>query len=242
VRDQWAPEFRYSPNAHTCLLSGQLCSIMGAPPARLPASKCPASEYPRCPLPLADMPLFSRYLQRRRLSKIRGHIRGAVLDLGCGDASLMTWLRPNQSYTGVESRADLVKELQESGLPGCFIAADLDVDDLALEPGAYDTIVMSAVIEHLRTPAKILASLPQSLADNGRLVITTPTRLGDIVHRLGTVVGLFSREAEKEHQRIYNRETLECLLRTCGFTIEHFETFDLGLNQLCIAARAPRRE
>ena len=101
---------------------------------------------------------------------------------------------------------------------------------------------MSAVIEHLRTPAKILASLPQCLADNGRLVITTPTRLGAAVHRLGTMVGVFSREAEKEHQRIYNRGSLESLLKKCGFTIEHFETFDLGLNQLCIATRAPRRE
>ena len=188
------------------------------------------------------MPLLSRYLQRRRLSKIQGHIRGAVLDLGCGDGSLMIWLSPNQPYTGVESRADLVKELQGSCPPGRFIAADLDVDDLTLEPGAYDTIVMSAVIEHLRTPAKILASLPQFLAANGRLVITTPTRFGDVVHRLGAMVGVFSREAEKEHQRIYDRGSLTCLLGECGFVIEHFETFDLGLNQLCVATRAPCRE
>jgi SAM-dependent methyltransferase len=188
------------------------------------------------------MPLLSRYLQRRRLSKIRAHIRGAVLDLGCGDASLVTLLSPNQPYTGVDSRADLVRELQGSCPAGRFIAADLDVDDLALEPGTYDTIVMSAVIEHLRTPARVLASLPQFLAVDGRLVITTPTRFGDVVHRLGAMVGVFSREAEKEHQHIYDRGSLACLLGECGFVIEHFKTFDLGLNQLCIATRAPRRE
>jgi 2-polyprenyl-3-methyl-5-hydroxy-6-metoxy-1,4-benzoquinol methylase len=181
------------------------------------------------------MPPLSHHLQRRRLSKIQGYVRGAVLDLGCGDGSLLKWLSPDQPYTGVEIRADLVRELQQSGLPHRFVVADLDSEDLALEPQVYDTIVMSAIIEHLRMPGRVLASLARLLADDGRVVITTPTHLGDLVHRLGATVSLFSREAEKEHQRIFDKRSLELLLRECGFATEHYETFDLGLNQLCIA-------
>ena len=226
--------------APDCLSGGRFCSMM-MPHRRGCSTQPPARRYPRCPLPLSDMPPLSRHLQRRRLSKIRGYVRGAVLDLGCGDASLRAWLDPNQTYTGVEIRADVVRDFQQSGLPHRFIAADLDVDDLTLEPGAYDTIVMSAIIEHLRTPARALAGLPRFLAPGGRLVITTPTRLGDVVHRLGAVIGLFSREAEKEHQRIFDRGSLERLLRECGFVAERYETFDLGLNQLCVAVPEARR-
>jgi SAM-dependent methyltransferase len=188
------------------------------------------------------MPLLSRYLQRRRLSKIRGYVRGAVLDLGCGDASLMSWLAPDQPYTGVDSDAELVAGLQSLHPSRRFIIADLDADAPDLEPGAYDTVVMSAVVEHLRDPARLLASLPRWLAPNGRLVITTPTRAGEVVHRLGGIVGLFSRRAVREHQRIYSRRSLVSLIESFGFVVEYHRTFELGLNRVCVATREARRK
>jgi len=188
------------------------------------------------------MSLLSRYLQQRRLSKVRRYLRGAVLDLGCGDASLLALLSPGQSYTGVDRNVGLVRTLQRTR-PSCsFVAADLEAGVLPLQPERYDTVVMSAVIEHLMSPAGLLGSVGNLIADGGRLVITTPTPVGDIVHRLGARVGLFSREAVEEHARIYGKRSLEALLSRHRFFIEHYETFELGLNQLCVASPVSSRE
>ncbi len=181
------------------------------------------------------MALLSSYLRKQRLTKIRPYLKGRILDLGCGDASAVALISPQQSYTGVEVNVDVVERLRAQYPSHHFIAADLDQGYLGLLDRAYDTLVMCAIIEHLHNPESLLDQLSPTLADDGRLIVTTPTPLGDRIHHLGALVGLFSRLAVKEHVRIYGREELESLLSEHGFVVEHHEAFQFSFNHLFVA-------
>lgn len=184
------------------------------------------------------MALLTGYLWRQRLTKVRPYLKGRVLDIGCGHAQLIRALSPQQSYTGVEVQADVVERLQAQYPFHRFIAADLNQGCPALSNGAYDTIVMLAVIEHLHNPETLLDQLGPALADDGRMAITTPTPLGDRILHIGRYIGLFNRERVEEHEKLYNKGELMRLLSEHRFAVEHYATFEFGLNQLVVARRS----
>ncbi len=179
--------------------------------------------------------LLSSSLRKRRLTQIRPYLRGRILDLGCGDGSLITFLPPHHSYVGVD-RPKTVKVLRRRYPLHDFFAADLD-DGLAIPSWyTFDTVVLCAVIEHLQSPGIILDQIGPVLAEDGDLIVTTPTPPGERLHHLGVVLGLFSHFAGLEHVRIYTREELESLLHEHGLALRQYQTFEFGLNQLVVAS------
>ncbi len=178
--------------------------------------------------------LLSGYLRKRRLMEIRPYLKERILDLGCGPGSLITLLSPHHSYTGVEREPENVRKLQARYSMHRFFAANLD-EGLAM-PSEYrfDTVVLSAVIEHLENPGILLDQLGPALTDDGNLILTTPTPLGDCLHHLGAVFGLTNPTVVRVHVRIYRREELESLLVEHGFAMKYYKTFEFGLNQLIV--------
>jgi hypothetical protein len=68
------------------------------------------------------------------------------------------------------------------------------------------------------------------------LVLTTPSPLGDIVHKLGSQFKLFYAEEVVEHVKIFNRNELRNILIDCGYSATHFRYFLLWLNQLLVCS------
>ncbi len=178
--------------------------------------------------------LFSSYLRKRRLRQIRPYLKGRILDLGCGDGSLITFLPPHQSYTGVD-RPETVQMLRGMYPLHDFFAANLEEGFTVPPRYTFNTVVLSAVIEHLQSPGILLDRIGPVLIDDGNLIVTTPTPQGDRIHHLGVVLGLFNHFAGRGHVRIYKGEELKSLLGEHGFTLKHYHTFEFGLNQLVVA-------
>ena len=179
--------------------------------------------------------LLSVYLRSRRLTRIRPYLRGRILDLGCGDGPIISLLSPHNSYTGVD-RPRMVRRLKFRYPQHRFFVANLD-QGLAVPPeSVFDTVVLTAVIEHLENPGILLDQVSPLLVDDGTLIVTTPTPGGDRLHYLGAVIGLASRFATAEHVRVYRKEDLESLLADHGFATKHYETFEFGLNQLIVGS------
>jgi SAM-dependent methyltransferase len=184
-------------------------------------------------------PLLTNFLQSQRLRMVAPYLQGSVLDLGCGDAVVLTRLRPDQAYVGVDGRAELVASLQKRHPGYQFYARDLDREPLSLS-GRFQTIVLMAVIEHLSQPGRMLSQIGRYLDAGGRLLITTPSPFGNRVHQVGARAGLFSLEAMRDHKVIFTEATLSHQLWHNGLRVSRYRRFLLGCNQLFVCEARDR--
>lgn len=181
------------------------------------------------------MPLLSSYLHRRRTNIVKPYLKGDMLDIGCGPADLIHFLDEDQHYIGIESNKKVVIQLKERYPKYEFYERDVE-NGINLD-GEFNTITMIAVIEHIKNPANVLRQSHDLLTDDGDLVITTPTPLGDTLHKMGAKFGLTSKAAVEEHVKIYSYEDLQSLLNSFGLNIYLYQKFEFGLNQMCVARK-----
>jgi 2-polyprenyl-3-methyl-5-hydroxy-6-metoxy-1,4-benzoquinol methylase len=181
--------------------------------------------------------LLTPFLLRQRLAAVKPYLRGAVLDLGCGGGELVACLRPDQTYTGVDWRAETVRQLQARYPAHMFHRRDFDTEPLALAE-RFDTVVLLAVIEHLRQPEHLFGQLAQVMTADGRAVMTSPSGWGNGLHAVGARLGLFSRAAADEHHIIFSRERLSRMVEPHGLALAGYRRFLLGGNQLFVCRRA----
>lgn len=179
-------------------------------------------------------PLLTRFLQQQRFNMVYPYLKGDVLDLGCNTADIIERLNPSQFYTGIDSRPEVIEWLNENRKGYRFHMCNLDEDTLDLGR-TFDTLLMLAVIEHLKNPDNILQQLSRYLNPGGHLIITTPSMHGDRIHRVGARLGLFSPEAMQQHEHIYSPPEMKKRLGRNGFTVIHYHRFLLGGNQLFIS-------
>ena len=184
------------------------------------------------------MTLLSPFLSERRLAAVAPFLRGDVVDLGCGGAAVVARLKPGQAYVGVDWRAAAIQQLCSRYPQHQFFQRDLDTQPLAL-PRRFDTVLMLAVIEHLRRPEHLFAQLRGLLNPGGQVVMTSPSRWGNWLHGLGARAGVFSRVAAGEHYLIFSRARLAAMVRPHGLDLVHYRSFLLGGNQLFVCQAQP---
>ncbi len=170
---------------------------------------------------------FSVFLKDRRNEIAARFLTGSrILDVGCNHGELRPFLKPEQTYVGIDVRPPAKKIfLQRSGLD--------DLSDL----GLFDGVALIAVIEHIEEPRRLLENVYKSVRKNGRIVITTPTKKGNALHHWLARIGLVSLDAADDHQTIFDVDELAELVESVGFQVEVKKTFLLGGNQLVVGLR-----
>ena len=189
------------------------------------------------------MPLLSRFLTHARLSRVAEQLEGEVLDAGCGYGELLDYLPSHvQSLTLLDRSPERLPRLQARLARGTvkarFLLGDIAVGKIALPDASFDTVVMAALLEHLKIPGAALREARRLLKPGGSLVMTTPTPLGGRLHSWGSRLGLTYREAADEHEGFFDYEALKRLLNDEGFACELYQRFLLGMNQLAVARKA----
>ena len=99
---------------------------------------------------------------------IRAHVRGRLLDLGCGDVPYYAMYREQVSEvlcvdwgatTHGRQHMDLEANLNEA---------------LPLADQSFDTVLLADVLEHIHDPGRLLAEVRRLLAPSGKLLCMTP--------------------------------------------------------------------
>lgn len=181
------------------------------------------------------MALLSKYLSDARFARLAPHISGDVLDIGCQSGQLKARLGAQiRSYTGVDVSQEAIADARRAHPDAAFHVLNIDEDPLPFE-SSFDTIVMSALIEHVFNLRLLGKGLSRALRTGGSIVLTTPTPLGnDVVHRFGAAIGLFSATAVNDHIVIFNKKRCEIFAEEFGLRLASHRLFQFGCNQLAI--------
>jgi SAM-dependent methyltransferase len=96
------------------------------------------------------------------------HARGRLLDLGAGAVPL---------YEVYRDRVETVTcvDWPESAHAGVHIDIDADLNEpLPLEAAAYDTVLLTDVLEHVYRPHRLIGDVARVLAPGGKLLLAVP--------------------------------------------------------------------
>jgi len=174
---------------------------------------------------------LSPWLRRRRIAAVRDRLSGRVLDVGCGVGTLAFHLPPER-YLGVDADPASIDEARIRHPGHRFEVVPRDASWVAeLPAGGFDTIVLLAVIEHLREPERWLGALAARLSPSGALEITTPAPAFEWVHDAGARIGLFSAHASEEHETLIDPTRMERIAAGVGLRVAERERFLAGANQ-----------
>ncbi len=159
-----------------------------------------------------------------RFDSIRKGLRTAqphtVLEMGCGEGGLGSWLARRYTYTGVElddrSRAAAQARIAAEGR-GRIRAKLADVAERD-----FDLVAAFEVLEHIADDDQALRDWRDYLRADGWLLLSVPAHQEDFGNA-DELVG---------HYRRYERDTLRSQLEKAGFEVVRFESYGAGFGHV----------
>jgi len=157
-----------------------------------------------------------------------------LVDLGCG--SSYRFLKESHKMAARCWGLDInVVEKKDGNITLC--RADI-TSPLPFEDETVDIVTCLAVFEHIADYDGLLKECYRILRPEGRIIITTPTRLGIKVHevlRRFRLVRDVRKDEHKDHS--LSKEKLSRRTQVVGFDILAARTFEWGLNILLVATK-----
>lgn len=111
-----------------------------------------------------------------------------ILEIGCGEGSLLEMLKPHNEVHGVDISETGVQKTRQKGID-CH-HADASNETLPFSDGFFDVVITLETIEHVENPHRMLWEIKRVLKEGGLLLISIP---GEKVYHPFIYPGLFTR-------------------------------------------------
>ena len=183
------------------------------------------------PQPLITKIPFFFSNEEIRFDLVLQHLKGNVLDIGCGNNCL---LKKYRAVGGIGIGIDVYP----------WDGVDLVVDDsseLDFPDGSFQTISFVACFNHIPYREAVLREAYRLLSPDGRIVLTNlPPVLSRIWHAWNYFWSKDQQERKIKEGEIwgFRRAELIGILRKKGFQLKFFMPFSWKLNQLYIFEKA----
>jgi SAM-dependent methyltransferase len=187
---------------------------------------------------------------------IRPHMKtGArLLEIGCGSGNLLQQATVGGSYpvaldlampSLVFVRSRLQKASSGPDAPRGFACTQAVGEMLPLADGCFDSVLLSEVIEHLKSPEITIGEAARVLRPGGRLLVTTPNyrSFWPVMEWTIDRLNMAPKMAGEQHITRFHPASLRQLLVDASLGIEYFGSI-YGLSPflaLVSATRARRR-
>jgi 2-polyprenyl-3-methyl-5-hydroxy-6-metoxy-1,4-benzoquinol methylase len=179
--------------------------------------------------------ILSPFLRRKRIMAALPYIQGRVIDVGCGSGALANYVK-SACYVGIDKDPAIIR-IAKTIYPNHVFYTTEEFHNANNEANKFNTVVSLAVLEHVENPLDFMLFLKSLLAENGKIVITTPHPHSQIIQSLGSKTGLFSSHAHQEHKKLFNAQEMTRLAANVNVKIGENETFLFGMNQLFILSK-----
>ena len=185
------------------------------------------------------MGALSIFVRDMRIRKVKKYIVGDVLDIGCGSGLFAKYVSPKNYYIGLDRNRSHIGYGWYFGKNRTiktpkninFICADIENEKLPV-CAKFDTILMTAIIEHVNNPKEVLLKAKNCLKQNGVIVITTPSRFTKKIHTIGSWLRLLGGDAEEEHHDLFDLKRMKNIVNSIGMQVVTYKKFTFGVNQL----------
>lgn len=178
---------------------------------------------------------LGRYLAQVRVQRVLPHVRGRLLDVGCGANQLVAAYRR------------IAEPDAASGSLGVDVhpwpGVDRVVEDTRALPfagGSFETVAIIAALNHIPYREEALAEARRVLVPGGRLFLTMiPPRISRIWHLLRRPWDDDQSQRGMAAGEVFGltRARVRELLVGAGLEVTHEESFMAGINRLTIAKR-----
>jgi ubiquinone/menaquinone biosynthesis C-methylase UbiE len=163
------------------------------------------------------------------------HLRGSVLDVGCGDAQKTgSWVHDHGGqYTGVDVSSTAVERARKAGFEAQTVES---ADKLPFPDDSFDSVVCIEVLEHLFAPHATTAEIRRVLKPTGVFIATVPNA-EHIRDRLDMLAGQWQPRGDSlgrsepwrsPHIRFFRCSSLLAMVEQAGFTdvsVHGYNTF-----------------
>ncbi|PYX57503.1 MAG: hypothetical protein DMG76_11495 [Acidobacteria bacterium] len=150
---------------------------------------------------------------------LRSKDEGRLLDVGCGDGSLLVRMRSlGWQVSGVEPDPAAAKVAKDQHELDVSVGSIEEVD---LPEAAYDAVTMGHVIEHVHEPIRVLEKIHAALKPGGVLSIRTPN-LDSLGHK--RFRDMWMHLDPPRHLRLFTSSTLSTSVERARFTILNVHT------------------
>jgi len=143
---------------------------------------------------------------------------GSVLDVGCAGGEISDFA----AQIGHKVVAIDLNRPQNPLTEATFIQHDLDKGLPFTIDGKFDLIVCADVLEHLRTPDKLLYDLQERLTTSGKIIASIPN-FGNWYPRIRVLLGKFDYDArgilDQSHLRFFTRKSFTRIANTAGYDV-----------------------
>lgn len=143
---------------------------------------------------------------------------GNVLDVGCAGGEISEFA----SQIGHKVVAVDIKQPQTHLSKAMFIQYDLDKGLPSTIDGKFDLIICADVLEHLRTPDKLLYELLERLTTSGKIIASIPN-FGNWYPRVRVLFGRFDYDArgilDQTHLRFFTKKSFIRIANTAGYDV-----------------------
>lgn len=169
---------------------------------------------------------LGRFLVRWRMTAVLPHVKGRLLDIGCGTNELA---RSYGDGVGVDvyqwGTVDLVVEN----------AANLPFDD-----ESFDTVTIIAALNHIPNRQEVLREAERLLRADGRIIVTMiPPSLSRVWHFFRRPWDVDQKERGMAQGEVYGltRDEVRRLLEEAGFNVIVEKPFMLHINRSTMARK-----
>lgn len=176
---------------------------------------------------------FGQRLMHWRIAAVLPHLRGRVLDVGCGTNELLARYRADSEEA--QARDSVGVDIYD--WPGADLLVT-DSSDLPYEDASFDTVAFVASLNHIPNRREVLRECRRLIRPGGGVIVTMlPPRLSWVWHQLRRPWDADQTERGMQPGEVYGltRHQVDELLSEAGFEPVEHHRFMMGMNLLTIA-------